>query len=310
MPSARLTAFVILLATGFVLPVSAAPKVVTSIMPLHSLAASLMKGVGAPTLLIPAVISPHRFALKPSQRKAIADADLIFWIGHGIEGRLSKLLSDKRAPSKALIKSAGLKILEARSGGVWGSHDGHDHHDHHGHGEHADASRDMHIWLDPVNASLIAKEMLQALVKVDGANRSLYEANSKKLLSRLSKLEDDVLKDLIRVKTNPFIVFHDAFQYFERRFGLNGAGALMVHSGEPPSAKRLYEVRKKIIGAGVTCVFREPQFDGKLAQSVVRGTSAKVGVLDPLGANVKPGPDGYEQLIRDIAKNLSSCLKV
>lgn len=305
----RLTVVTIFIIAGAALPASAAPKVVASILPIHSLASSLMEGVGKPTLLIPSNISPHRFALKPSQRKAIADADLVFWIGHGIEGRVSKLISSKGASALALIKSAGVQILKARSGGVWGSHDGHDHHDHHGHGEHADSTKDMHIWLDPANARLMVQAMVEALIKADKKNQSRYEANGKKLLAQLKKLEGEMLRTLAPVRNKPFIVFHDAFQYFEKRFGLNGAGALMVHSGHPPSAKRLFEVRKKILQAGVSCVFREPQFDGRLAESVVRGTSAKVGILDPLGSDIAPGPTGYSQLMRNAAKNLSNCLK-
>ena len=305
----RLTVVMIFIIAGAALPASAAPKVVASILPIHSLASSLMEGVGKPTLLIPSNISPHRFALKPSQRKAIADADLVFWIGHGIEGRVSKLISSKGTSALALNKSAGLQILKARSGGVWGSHDGHDHHDHHGHGEHADSTKDMHIWLDPANARLMVQAMVGALVKADKKNQPLYRANGKKLLAQLKKLEGEMLRTLAPVKNKPFIVFHDAFQYFEKRFGLNGAGALMVHSGHPPSAKRLFEVRKKILQAGVSCVFREPQFDGRLAESVVRGTPAKIGILDPLGSDIAPGPTGYSQLMRSAVKNLSDCLK-
>lgn len=309
MQSVRLIALTILFAFGTSLSSIAAPKVVASIMPVHSLAASLMKGVGEPSLIIPANVSPHRFALKPSQRKAIAEADLVFWIGHGIEGRLAKTLSEKKSSAVSLVNASGILTLKARSGGVWGNHDGHDHHDHHGHGEHGDVSKDMHIWLDPVNASAMVKVMMRSLIKIDGNNRRLYETNGTKLIAALKKLERQIARDLSSVKNKPFIVFHDAYQYFEKRFGLNGAGALMVHSGHSPSAKRLFEVRKKILNANVTCVFREPQFDGRIAQSVVRGTSAKVGLLDPLGTSVKPGPDGYMQIIRDISKNLSDCLK-
>ena len=309
MPFGRLIACAIFIIAGAPLTASAAPKVVASIMPIHSLVSSLMEGAGNPTLLIPSNVSPHHFSLKPSQRKAIADADLIFWIGHGIEGRLSKLMSGKGTRAVSLIKSTGLQILEARSGGVWGNHEGHDHHDHHGHGEHADSSKDMHIWLDPANARLVTQVMVKALIEADKKNQSIYEANGKKLLADLEKLENKVLRVLAPVKKKPFIVFHDAFQYFERRFGLNGAGALMVHSGHAPSAKRLFEVRKKILQAGVSCVFREPQFDGRLAESVVRGTSAKVGILDPLGSNIAPGPSGYNKLIHTNAKNLRDCLE-
>ncbi len=306
---ARLIAFIMAIIAGAALPASATPKVAASIMPIHSLVSSLMKGVGVPTLLIPSNVSPHQFSLKPSQRRAIADADVVFWIGHGIEGRLSKLMSGKGTRAVSLIKSAGLQILKARSGGVWGSHDGHDHHDHHGEGEHADSTKDMHIWLDPANARLMTQAMVRALSEADKKNQSLYEANGKKLLADLEKLENEIVRALAPVKNKPFIVFHDAFQYFERRFGLNGAGALMVHSVHSPSAKRLFEVRKKILRAGVSCVFREPQFDGRLAVSVVRGTSAKVGILDPLGSDITPGPTGYSQLIRSAAKSLGDCLK-
>lgn len=298
---------------GSMAPALAAPKVVTSILAVHSLASSVMTGVGTPDLLISGDTSPHRFALRPSQRKALAEADLIFWVGENIEGSLAKVISLSRARGVALMRAPDVIRLKARSGGVWGEGDhGHDHG--HGHGHKDDHSKkedveiDAHIWLDPANARAIVKTMVAELCKVDPANQARYKTNGEAALARLNRLEKELGAKLAPVRKRPYIVFHDAFQYFERRFGMAAAGSLLVHTGHAPSAKRMFQIRKKILARNVKCVFREPQFDAKLADSVVRGTPARIATLDPVGSGLKSGPGAYDALIRNIATSMIGCL--
>ena len=190
--------------------------------------------------------------------------------------------------------------------------DEHDHdkhgHDKHGHDDHAGEHRDGHIWLDPRNGSAIVEVAARVLSKADPANAALYARNADDLMARLSTLEKDLARIVSPVKRVPYVVFHDAYQYLETRFGLNAIGSISVHTGRAPSAKRLYELRSKIVELGAKCVFSEPQFESKLVRTVVEGTEARSGVLDPLGADLPAGDDAYFKLMWQFAESLTSCL--
>jgi len=182
-------------------------------------------------------------------------------------------------------------------------HAKHDGHEGHHHGEH-----DMHIWLDPQNARHMVAAIAGKLKSVDPANAATYDANAKKVTARLTNLEANIAASLKPVNKVPFFVFHDAYQYFEKRFGLNGAGSITVNPDRKPGAKRVAELREKIEHAKVACVFAEPQFEPAIVKSLVDGTKAKSGVLDPLGSDIAPGPDGYFKLLEKMAKSLAGCL--
>lgn len=179
----------------------------------------------------------------------------------------------------------------------------HDDHDGHGHGEF-----DAHVWLDPVNAKALVHEIEEALAEADPANASKYESNAQDVMARLDALTTEISTDLEAVKGKPFIVFHDAYQYFEGRFGLAAAGTITVSPEVQPGAERVAELRAKVGELDATCVFSEPQFEPKIVQTVIEGTSAKSGVLDPLGASLQDGPELYFNLIRNMATSFKTCL--
>ena len=189
-------------------------------------------------------------------------------------------------------------------------HDDHkDHaHEEHGHEEHAHGEFDLHLWLDPVNAKAFVHEIEEALVEADPANAATYKANAEKTEAKLDGLVKELQTTLDPVKDQPFIVFHDAYQYFENRFGLKAAGSITVQPEVIPGAERVAEIRAKVKELGATCVFSEPQFEPKLVRVVTEGTSAKTGVLDPLGASLENGPDLYFDLMRNMAKSVRDCL--
>lgn len=290
------------------------PKVVVSILPLHSLVSSVMAGIGEPALLIPPQASPHRYALRPSQVRTVAEADILFWTGAEFETYLAKLVLGNKAKLVALGKQAGVVRLKARKGGVW---EGHAHgalpsnqHDksHDQHGAKA-VDIDQHFWLDPFNARAMAGGIVRGLVAVDPANASRYVTNGASLKRSLTALAKRIEGELTEVRGKSFIVFHDAYQYFEKRFIIPASGSVLVHSGHAPSAKRLYQIRKKILDQKSICVFREPQFDTKLADSLANGTGARISTLDPVGTSLKPGPGAYVLLIQNLAASLVDCLK-
>ncbi|WP_048645454.1 zinc ABC transporter substrate-binding protein ZnuA [Nitratireductor soli] len=305
--------------------VAAEPKVVTSIKPVHALVAAVMEGVGEPGLILQGAGSPHTYSLRPSQARMLAAADLVFWVGPNLEAFLAKPVSSLAGEAKlvTLAEAEGLTLLEPREGGAFEAHlhdegeedDGHEDgghegggHDEAGHEGHDHHGADAHIWLDPQNARLMARAVAEALSKVDPENAAAYAANMARLEKRIDGLETEITADLASVKDRPFIVFHDAYQYFEKRFGLAAAGSITVSPEVIPGAQRVDEIRTKVQELDAACVFSEPQFEPRLIEVVTEGTNARSGVLDPLGAELTDGPDLYFDLIRGMAASLKDCL--
>ena len=177
------------------------------------------------------------------------------------------------------------------------------HHDHHGHGEF-----DVHVWLDPENAKVLVQEIKEALVELDPNNAGKYEANAKNLMLKLDRLISEISSTLASSKGKGFVVFHDAYQYFEERFGMTAVGSITVSPEVVPGASRIRELKDKIVELDAHCVFSEPQFQPKIVFTVAEGTQANTGVLDPLGASIADGPELYFTLIRDMANSLQECL--
>ncbi|OCJ05842.1 zinc ABC transporter substrate-binding protein [Agrobacterium sp. 13-626] len=284
-----------------------APDVVVSIKPIHSLVAAIMDGVGTPELIVDGAASPHTYALKPSNAKALEAAKVVFWVGPGMETFLEKPLSALGANALVveLDKAPGITKLKFREGGAFeADDDGDEPTDHdHDHGEF-----DTHLWLDPHNAKAMTAEITTTFVAADPANALTYEANQKALDDSLDALDAEIASTLAPVKSKPFIVFHDAYQYFERRYGVRVAGSITVSPESIPGAQRISEIHGKVAELGATCVFAEPQFEPKLVNVVLEGTSAKSGVLDPEAATLPQGPDLYFDLMRGIANSLKTCL--
>lgn len=288
---------------------SAPLRIIATIKPLHSLVAAVMMGVGEPELLIKGASSPHSFSLKPSDARNLSKADIVFWAGKEIELLLVRPLKTL-APSALIIdlsRSPGLELLAPRQGENWQAH-GHnqDHED----PEHQQPENiDPHFWLNPDNAIKIVREIVRKLSTADSAHGDKYAANGEKLIADLNTLTKQLTATLEPVKTKPFIVFHDAFQYFEHRFNLNGIGAITLSPDRKPGVKRLIEIREKIVSAKAMCVFTEPQFNPAIARTVIQNTSAKISKLDPLGVEIQAGPTAYATLLNAIAEALASCLK-
>lgn len=305
------------------LPALAAPKVVTSVVPVHGIVSAVMGEHGTPELLLEGSMSEHRASFTAQQIAGLGKADLVFIVGHGLEAKLAQLSGSEAVNGKRFVElseAPGVKTLAIREGGAWEAHEhgheeGHDdghgdaEGDDHGHGaEEGVLTFDPHVWLDPENAKAMARAAAAELGKADPANAAAYAANAQAFAASLDELSAQITAELAPVKARPFVVFHDAYQYFEARFGLSGVGSISDVSAQAPSAKRLREVRQKLAATGAQCVFREPQYDGKVIAAVIEGTGAREGVLDPLGAELKPGPQAYHQLLRNLALSLKACL--
>ena len=284
------------------------PDVVASIPPVYSLVAKVMAGVGEPRLLVAGGLSPHTYALKPSDAKALAKARAVFWIGPELERFLEKPLSALAGDVRVvrLGKAEGVRVLPARKAGAW-AEAAHDDGDKHGHDD--DDNIDAHLWLDPRNAARMVDAVVVALSRADARNAARYRANGENTLAALRGLETEIRATLKPVAGAPYLVFHDAFQYFETRFGLAAVGAVSVGAERSPGARRIAELRQRIRDQGVVCMFTQPQFEPELVKTVIEGTGARIGVLDDLGAGIDPGPGLYDELLRSLARSLAGCLK-
>ena len=317
--------------------VSADVKVVTSIKPIHSLAAYVMDGVSKPNVIVDGYNSPHGFSLKPSHAKMIENADLIIWVGEDLEAFLEKPLDSiaKKATKVELMDLNGINKLKFREKNIFEGHDDHGHkkdkhddhghkkdkHDDHGHKEHkehghkkdkhddheghAHGEHDPHIWLDPMNAKVIIKEITNQLVKLDSANSAKYKANSREAISDIDALTKSIKKDLN--KNSRVVVFHDAYQYFENRFGIKVLGALTVNTDVLPGAEQLAEIREVIEHEKVNCIFSEPQFNPSIIKTIAKDTNIKTGVLDPLGSTLNKGKGMYSELLNSMSSSFKGC---
>jgi zinc transport system substrate-binding protein len=284
----------------------AAPKVVASFYPVHSLAAGVMAGVGTPLLLVRGASEPHDYALKPSDAKALQSADVIFWIGPHLETFLTRpLRSVKRDASVVqLAKVPGIVLLKNREGGVW---EPDEEHGHKGQGDDED-ELNMHIWLDPRNAQAMVVAIVETLAAKDPANAAKYQENGTAMIARLKALDDTLAAELKPVAGVPFVVFHDAYQYFDTRYELNAVGSITVLPEQKPSAKRLREIRDKITTLSARCVFGEPQVKPGIVAAVVEGLNVKVSTLDPLESGANPGPNAYFDGMKRLADATVGCL--
>jgi zinc transport system substrate-binding protein len=302
---------------------AATPDVVVSIKPIHSLVASVMKGVAEPKLIVEGAASPHTYNMRPSNAAALQNADLIFWVGHGMEAFLEKPLEalGSKASVVTLEDAPGLTKLKFREGGVFepeAEEEGHDHgHSHGAAQEHADGEddgdhdhegNDVHLWLDPMNAKAMAAEIEKQLVQADAEHAATYQKNAAELMGKLDTLDAELKAELSPIKDKPFIVFHDAYQYFEHRYGVKVSGSITVSPETMPGAERVKEIHQKVEDLGATCVFAEPQFEPKLVKVVTEGSKAKSGVLDPEAGALKEGPELYFDMMRGLATSLKTCL--
>ena len=292
-------------------------KVVVTVKPVHALVTALLQGIAEPVLIVDGSASPHTFTLKPSAARAISEADVFVRVAPTLEAFANKIVDGlpKSVAVVTLAEVPGMKLLDQRQGGTFEPHEhvhehedaGHDDHD--DHDEHATGVRDGHIWLDPDNAKVIVRALAAKFSAMSPANAVKLNANAAALEAKISAMDAGIAAELAGVKDKPFIVFHDAYQYFERHFGLAAAGSLTVSPDVQPSAKRLSAVRTKIAQLKAACVFAEPGFQPNLIAAVTEGTTARAGTLDPEGMMLSAGAPLYFDLMTGLARDLKSCLQ-
>ena len=302
------------------------PSVAVDIAPVHALVARVMDGVGAPNLIIPPGASPHEYSLRPSEAQSLQDADIVFWIGEDLTPWLEKSIDtlSRNAEIITLLDQSETKILKFRESALFEAHDhdnGHDDHNDHddhdhdkGHDDHDDheghnhGTHDPHAWLSIDNAQSWLNVFAAKLSAVDPENAGVYYGNAASAIAELDVVAKEISATLDPVRGNSFIVFHDAYQYFENNFEFFAAGAISLGDAADPSAARIAEVQGRIKNEGVDCILSEPQFNANMVTTVLAGTNAKTSVIDPLGSSLESGPNLYTELMYGMAEVLVGCL--
>ena len=348
------------LATPFSAAKADALRVAVDISPVHSLVARVMDGVGEPDLIVSPGASPHGYQMRPSQARALQNAELVVWIGAELTPWMDGAVDTLGADAKVLglLDAEGTQTYEFREGAVFGGGDEDDHHghdDHHKHDDHAEDDHDdhddhdheahdkdeddhahhdekhdehedhddhaghddhghdhdgldPHAWLAPANAITWMGMLAEELSELDPENAETYRANAAAGQADIEALVARLSAELEPLKSQPFVVFHDAYQYFESSFGLAAAGAISLGDASDPSPARLAELKEHIAEDGIACILAEPQFDPGLIAAVAEGSAARTGILDPLGSDLAPGAALYGDLLQNLASELSKCL--
>lgn len=267
---------------------AAAPEVLVTIKPVHALVAGVMAGVARPALLMTGAVSPHGYALRPSDARRLSAARLVIWIGPELERFLERPLATLASAARrlTLMEVPGMDLLAYAEGG----------------------RHDPHIWLDPDNAAVIVAAATAALGEVDPDNRQIYGANAGRMTARIRALEAELRVTLAPLAGRPYLVAHDAFRYFSRHFALDGVGALAAAPERPPGARHLAEIRRLIERLDIRCLLVEAQFRPAMAGTLIRDFDLRTATLDPLGAELEAGPEAWFELMRTNARTLIACL--
>ncbi|MFQ1806116.1 zinc ABC transporter substrate-binding protein ZnuA [Aeromonas veronii] len=295
------------------LPVRAI-EVLTTIKPLGFIAAAITDGVSEPKVLLPTGASPHDFSLRPSDIRSINSADLVVWVGPELEGFMAKPLAN-HPHALALTQVEGMPLFNYAT---QDSHDSHDHDDHdhaaHEHGDHDEGHEghhhegvDPHIWLGPTQAKVIAKAIASELGKLDPANQARYDANLAAFDTKVDAKDKVIAGQMKAVNEKGYFVFHEAYGYWERHYGMSSKGYFTVSPERRPGAKTLVDIRKALEEKQASCIYAEPQFSPAVIESVARNTGAKVLLLDEVGEQVPLGPDGYPQFMQQLADAFAQC---
>ncbi|HGE8376117.1 TPA: zinc ABC transporter substrate-binding protein ZnuA [Serratia marcescens] len=290
---------------------SASAAVVTSIRPLGFIAAAIADGVTPTEVLLPDGASPHDFALRPSDIQRLRSADLVLWVGPDMEAFLTKALVPISATRKLAIselpavKPLLMKGEEDDDHEHAGEADNHadDDHGHH-HGEY-----NMHVWLSPEIAKVTAIAIHDRLLELMPQNKDKLDANLRQFENLLTQTDKNVGNMLTPVQGKGYFVFHDAYGYFEKHYGLSPLGHFTVNPEIQPGAQRLHQIRTQLVEQKAVCVFAEPQFRPAVINAVAKGTKVRSGTLDPLGTGIALEKDSYGKFLTQLSNQYVSCLK-
>jgi zinc transport system substrate-binding protein len=271
------------------------PKVVTDIPPVHALVAQVMGDLGQPELLLAQGADEHDFQLRPSQARAVADADLVVWIGPDLTPWLASALETRTEDQTelALLRAPGTLLRDYAGGPV----------------QDPDAAgTDPHAWLDPDNAPVWLGLIARELSRLDPPNAATYQANAAAAAKEIAALDAEIGALLAPARDKPLATFHDAFGFFADHYGLTLTGSIALGDAATPGAARLAALRGEIEAGRILCLFPEVQQDPALVFQLAEGTGVRIGAaLDPVGSSLEPGPGAYAALMTGLARSIADC---
>ncbi len=275
-------------------PARAAPRVATDIAPVQSLVAAVMEGLGAPGLILPPGAAPHDHSMRPSEAAALADAELVFWIGPALTPWLERSL-------QALAGEARLVTLSEAPGSVtWPARSGIEQ-------TPIPGSVDPHLWLDPDNARLWLGVIAAELAGADPEHAAEYAANAARARGEIDAAEADIRKRISGLGNTPLLVTHDSWQYFTRHFALPEPRAISDSEAARPGPAYLRALQQLVAAQAIACVLAEPPVDQAQIDMVFGGSAVTIVTADPLGTGLAPGAGLYPELLRSIGRALASC---
>jgi zinc transport system substrate-binding protein len=280
----------------------AAPSVVTTIRPLHALTAGDAGGLFEPQLLLRQQQSPHDYRLTPAAARSLAAADLAIWVGPGLETQLAIPLQTLTPAERRLdlVTRPELRQLPMRGGGMWEQDHQHEH-------ETTHADNDPHLWLDADNAERIAGILADRLSAIDPANAADYRRNTERVAADIRAADAAVRARLQTARPRPYWVLHDSLQYFEKRYGLEGAGAIMVSHDRMPGAKRVLKLRRQLQTQNISCILYEERYGRRWIEMLIEDTDVKAIPIDPLGLEIEFNQDFYPTLLTRLAEQIANC---
>lgn len=293
------------------------PKIVVSIKPIHSITTHIMEGITEPTLLLPDGASPHTFLLKPSHRKLIQEADLLIWVGENCETHLEKIIAQNKSKTLTLMEAPHLNILTTRKDRDFSlirnpipeKNHIHEHaHEHHGH-SHA-SNEDAHIWLSVENAKLITTAILERLIQLDPEHQKEYRHNAEQYQKQLDTLKETLTQRFTQTKPAPFLVFHDAYQYFETEFGVSSIGSILINPHVPLTARALSHIQSLIEKYHVHCIYYEPEYSYQALKPILSKQGLQLLELDHLGVRQAKGLGCYEKMMLALSTQLTTCKNI
>ncbi|ORM87037.1 zinc ABC transporter substrate-binding protein [Pantoea allii] len=296
-------------ATSAALPAHA--NIVASIKPVGFIASAIADGVTPVDVLLPDGASEHDYALRPSDVKRLQNAELVVWVGPEMEAFMTK--SAAALPEKKnleIVQISGVKPMLLRGGE---DDDHHDHddteHDHDAEHHHHHGEFNMHLWMSPEIAKKTAVAIHGKLLELMPQDKAKLDANLQHFEAELANTDKRIISQLAPVKDKGYFVFHDAYTYFEKHYGLSPTGHFTVNPEIQPGAQRLHQIRTQLVEKKAVCVFAEPQFRPAVIDAVARGTQVRKGTLDPLGTDISLGKDSYVKFLSQLSSQYETCLK-
>ncbi|MEQ9859946.1 zinc ABC transporter substrate-binding protein ZnuA [Pectobacterium cacticida] len=303
---------------------TASAAIITSIRPLGFIASAIADGVTPTEVLLPDGASAHDYALRPTDVQRLQSADLVIWVGPNMENFLEKPLmaiSSTKQITLSALPAIKAELQKEASDEHGHNHDredddhgsamqGHDEHEHqddeyeHHHGEY-----NMHIWLSPEMAKQAAIAIHAKLLELMPQNKDKLDANLLYFTDKIAQADEKIVKMLAPVRGKGYFVFHDAYGYFEKHYGLSSLGYFTINPEIQPGAQRLHQIRTQLVEHKAVCVFAEPQFRPAVINAVAKGTDVRSGVLDPLGSNIALGRDSYANFLLQLSNQYASCLE-